>query len=88
LVNSDTGDILLIDFTEAATLQPRKDGSYSAADLSMAEAFLRAAFAIVPADTSQDVARDTIRNTVARIESTNGKPIQPQLRSLLMRGIE
>jgi hypothetical protein len=86
LVNSKTGDILLIDFTETAMLQPREDGSYSAADLSIAESFLRAAMAIVPADTQQ-VARDTIRSTVARIESAKARPLQPQLRTLLMNGI-
>jgi hypothetical protein len=87
LVNSDTGDILLIDFTESHELRDGSNGSYgssaqgggySTQDLQLADTFMRVAAAAVPADCLEET-KTAVREAVERIGGT----IHPQLHAVL-----
>jgi hypothetical protein len=83
-VNSATGDILLIDFTESRELL-QTEGKYSLPDLTLADTFLRVAASAVPADCAEE-RKTAIREVVARIEAEGDTgTIHPQLRALLTR---
>lgn len=81
LVNSDTGDILVIDFTESTELQLGDHDLFSKQDLELANAFVRSAASLVPEDCISEW-RQVVRSALE--QDTEVKNIHPQLREILI----
>jgi len=87
LVNSDTGDILMIDFSESKELllliDKKQNGQlFSEKDLQLADRFLRSALALVPEDCMMEW-RQVILTYLDNDD--RNMPIHPQIKELLQK---
>lgn len=80
LVNSDSGDILVIDFSESKELVVGNNGLFSEKDLQLADAFLRSAVSLVPKDCITEW-QGVIQSYLNNGGSKENK-IHPQLKEL------
>lgn len=79
LVNSDTGDILVIDFTESEELTLGPNGLFSDKSLQLADAFVHSAASLVPEDCVTEW-REVIQSSVVGDDR-----IQSQLKNILLK---
>jgi hypothetical protein len=85
LISKETGQVVLIDFSEAQSLTPSASSSqsFTFSDLTLVNNFVTEMMTLIP-DEFRSVAEESIHEEVQRLETQEGNSLSPEIKDILI----